>query len=926
MDYKHTLRLPQTDFPMKADLAKREPERLKHWTETDLYHAILKKSAGRPEFRLHDGPPYANGMIHHGHMLNKVLKDITVKYRTMAGHYVEYIPGWDTHGLPIEHQVDKELGEKKHTISALDKRAACEKYARSWVAVQREGFERLGILGEWSKPYLTLNHDYEAAIVRVLASFCDKGSMVRGKKPVHWCYVCETALAEAEVEYEDHTSPSIYVKYPVRKGLPLSTTPVSVLIWTTTPWTLQASLAVSVAPDADYVVATITNRKGVTEDVLVADKLLGDVLEATKSTLVKKGDSIKGDQLAGMVSEHPWIADRAIPTLLGGHVTLDAGTGLVHTAPGHGPDDFVIGAKYGLEPYAPIDRRGVYIEGKYTGQQIMKANPVIVADLDAADRLLNEPGAALKHSYPMCWRSHNPVVFRATPQWFISMEQNDLRKNALAEIDRVRWIPTWGRERIYNMVAGRPDWCISRQRSWGVPIPVFYCGKCEEPMARGDVMRHVGVIFAKDGADAWFARSAAELLPAGTSCGKCSATVFKKETDILDVWFESGVSYAAVYANAPVRDKRTTDLYLEGSDQHRGWFHSALLCSVGTTGKAPYEAVLTHGFVVDGQGKKISKSKGNYVDPQKAIEARGAEIIRLWVAAEDYRDDIRLSEEILTRLSEAYRKIRNTWRFLLGNLGDFPADAHAKFLGDGADAKSFDLLDQYALHITERLSQRVQKAYADYNYHQVFHALNEFCSVELSAFYLDVLKDRLYIEAQGSAVRMSAQRALWNIADTLFRLAAPVLVFTADEAYQHLPKLAGSPASVHLTDLPARRVHWENEALAAEFEVIARVRQVVLKALETERQNKVIGSGLEAQVVVAAPQAEYNVLMKYGPYLPAYFIVSAVELVQGELGAKVTLAAGAKCARCWTYKTEVGKSAAHPLLCQRCETVVVSLS
>ena len=926
MDYKHTLRLPQTDFPMKADLAKREPERLKQWTANDLYRAVLKKSEGRPEFRLHDGPPYANGAIHHGHMLNKVLKDITVKYRTMAGNSVAYIPGWDTHGLPIEHQVDKELGEKKHTISALDKRAACEKYARGWVAVQREGFERLGILGQWDKPYLTLNHDYEAAIVRVLASFCDKGGMVRGKKPVHWCYVCETALAEAEVEYEDHTSPSIYVKYPVRKGLPLSTSPVSVLIWTTTPWTLQASLAVSVAPEADYVVATITNRKGASEDILVADKLLASVLEATQATLIKKSDSIKGDQLAGMISEHPWIADRAIPTLLGSHVTLDAGTGLVHTAPGHGPDDFVIGAKYGLEPYAPIDRRGVYTEGKYTGQQIMKANPGIVADLDAADRLLNPPGDSLKHSYPMCWRSHNPVVFRATPQWFISMDANDLRKNALAEIDRVRWIPSWGRERIYNMVAGRPDWCISRQRSWGVPIPVFYCTKCEEPLARGDIMRHVGAIFAKDGADAWFARSEVELLPPGTSCGKCSHTVFKKETDILDVWFESGVSYAAVYGDAPVRDKRTADLYLEGSDQHRGWFHSALLCSVGTTGRAPYEAVLTHGFVVDGQGKKISKSKGNFVDAHKAIESRGAEIIRLWVAAEDYRDDIRLSEEILTRLSEAYRKIRNTWRFLLGNLSDFSPEAHAKFLGDAAQPESFDLLDQYALHMTERLSQRVQKAYADYNYHQVFHALNEFCSVELSAFYLDVLKDRLYIEAQGSAVRQSAQRALWNIAYTLFRLAAPVLVFTADEAYQHLPKLAGAPVSIHLTDLPPKREGWENEALAADFEVLARVRQVVLKALETERQNKVIGSGLEAQVVVAVPAEDHKVLMKYGPYLPGYFIVSGVELVQGELGAKVTPAAGAKCARCWTYKTEVGKSTAHPLLCQRCETVVVSLS
>ncbi len=929
VDYKHTLRLPETPFPMKADLAKREPEILARWQKEDLYHAVLAKNRGKPEFRLHDGPPYANGSIHHGHMLNKILKDITVKYRSMSGHYVEYIPGWDCHGLPIEHQVDKELGEKKHSLSQVEKRAACEKYARHWVGVQRADFERLGVLGEWDKPYLTLNHDYEAAIARTLAVFCDKGSLVRGKKPVHWCYVCETALAEAEVEYEDHTSPSIYVKYRVQSGLPITASgPVDALIWTTTPWTLPASLAISVAPDADYVVATIKNRKGETDRIVVAEKLLQGVAEAVHATVLEKSDAVKGDQLAGMVATHPWISDRKIPTLVGSHVTLDAGTGLVHTAPGHGPDDFVIGMKYGLPALAPVDGRGFFTveAGKYEGQHIVKANPVIVADLDAAGRLLSDPKMSLTHSYPFCWRSHNPIIFRATPQWFISMEQNDLRANALKEIDRVKWVPAWGRDRIYNMVAGRPDWCISRQRSWGVPIPTFYCTSCKEPLATGNIMRVVADIFAEHGADAWFARPASELLPKGTRCN-CGADQFEKEKDILDVWFESGTSYASVYANAAPRgDKRLTDLYLEGSDQHRGWFHSALLCGVGTMDRAPYETVLTHGFVVDGQGKKISKSKGNYIDPQKAIAQRGAELIRLWVAAEDYREDIRISEEILTRLSDAYRKIRNTWRFLLGNLGDFRPNKHAKFLADQADAKDFDPLDAYALHLCEKLSQRVQKAYAEYQYHQVFHALNEFCSVELSAFYLDVLKDRLYIEAQDNPIRQSAQRALWNIAYTLFRLAAPVLSFTAEEAYSFLPKLDAMPSSIHETDMPARREPWENDTLAQEFETLASVRQVVMKALEVERQNKTIGSGLEAKVIVAVPVAELAVLEKYRPDLAGYFIVSALELQEGALGCKVARVSGEKCARCWTYKPEVGKSAAHPALCGRCEKVVVSLS
>jgi isoleucyl-tRNA synthetase len=933
-DYKATLRLPQTDFPMKADLHLREPDQIKRWNELNLYSAILAKNKGRPEFRLHDGPPYANGTIHHGHMLNKILKDITVKFRSMSGYSVPYIPGWDTHGLPIEHQVDKELGEKKHTLSAVQKRQACEAYAKKWVETQKEGFIRLGVFGDWERPYLTLNKDYEAVIVRTLAKFVDKGSVVRRLKPVYWSWAAETALAEAEVEYEDVTSPSIYVKYPVREGLPKTFeqaaggAQVYAVIWTTTPWTLPASLAISVSPEADYVLATV---KG---DRVIVAKALAEKLGAESPSA-----SVKGAELAKMVSEHPWIAfnERKIPTLLGEHVTLETGTGLVHTAPGHGPDDYVIGQRNGLPPFAPVDSKGFLTKdaGKYAGLHIFKqGNAQIVSDLFDAGRLLNGKDEKITHSYPHCWRTHTPAIYRATPQWFIGMEQNDLRKKALAEIDRVTWIPAWGRDRIHNMIAARPDWCISRQRVWGVPIPVVYCKSCEEPLLSGDFMRHVAEIFAKEGADAWWVREVAQLVPPGAQCKKCGAGEFRKETDILDVWFESGVSFAGVYENpyhgapGPRDGKRMTDLYLEGSDQHRGWFHSSLLCSVATEGKAPYEAVLTHGFVVDGQGKKISKSKGNAFDAHKVIAQNGAESIRLWVAAEDYREDIRVSDEILKGLSDAYRKFRNTLRFLLGNLNDFDPKAHAAALGDQANVKDLDALDRYALHMTETLSRRVRKAYEAYEYHQVFHALNEFCSVHLSAFYLDVLKDRLYIEAQGSKLRRSAQAALWNITHDLVRLAAPIFAFTADEAYRFLPKKDGMAASVHLLDMPSDRPAFLDDALAAEFSALGAARDVALKALEEERKKKVIGSGLEAAVHVKATAAALPVLKKYEKELAGFFIVSEATLdgvaAAGTVEVTVQKARGTKCARCWTYRTDVGKSAAHPALCGRCEGVVTT--
>lgn len=939
-DYKHTLSLPETAFSMKADLPNREPQLLSHWQEIALYQKVLDKNRGRPEFRLHDGPPYANGTIHHGHMLNKILKDIVVKYRSMSGNYVEYIPGWDCHGLPIEHQVDKELGEKRHTLSQADKRKACETYARKWIDAQRRDFIRLGVFGAWDQPYLTMNHDYEAAVTRMLAKFSDRGNLVRGKKPVHWCYVCETALAEAEVEYENHTSSSIYVKYPIRKGLPTlleqwlapRATEAASLIWTTTPWTLPASLAIAVAKDADYVLAEVENRKNKRDVILIADSLLEAVLQAAGAKLLAKSSPVKGAALCQVVSEHPWLFDRQIPTLLGEHVTLDAGTGLVHTAPGHGPDDFHLGRLHNIDPLAPVNGKGIFTSeaGEYAGLHITKANSIIVANLDKADRLFNRPDQTLTHSYPHCWRSHTPVIFLATPQWFITLDHAGLRTQALKEIDATTWIPRWGRDRIYKMIETRPDWCISRQRAWGVPIPAFFCQTCDEPLATGDVMRHIADIFEQQGTDAWFIKRVEELLPPNAKCSKCEHLIFRKETDILDVWFESGASYSAVYKNSPLRQvEHVVDLYLEGSDQHRGWFHSALLCGVGAQNRAPYEAVLTHGFVVDGQGKALSKSKGNYTEPQKVIAQRGAEIIRLWVAGEDYREDIRVSEEILQRLTESYRKIRNTLRFIFGNLHDFDVNKHQHLLGDATDPAGLDVLDVYALHQLEVLTRKVHKAYAEYQFHQVFHLLNTFCAIELSSFYFDVLKDRLYVDAPHSVKRRSAQATLWNIGYTLLRLMAPVLCFTAEEAYGFLPKSERLPTSIHLCDLPPLRESWFNEVLAKEFSCLIKIRDVVLKQLEEIRREGKIGSGLGAHVVIHANHEDGQILLKHQQNLASYFIVSAVEVEVGTQDVstiQANIAAGKKCARCWIVKTDVGQHIVHPTLCTRCAEVVEILS
>jgi isoleucyl-tRNA synthetase len=919
MDYKESLNLPQTDFPMRANLPQREPEILQRWQDMKLYEQMEQAGRGRPNFTLHDGPPYANGHTHIGHALNKILKDIVIKSRRMQGFYAPYVPGWDCHGLPIELKVDQKLGSRKKELSKADIRRECRTYAQTWVEIQSTEFQRLGVLGEWDNPYLTMHTGYEAVIARELARFAERGSLYKGKKPIHWCASCVTALAEAEVEYADHSSPTIFVKFPYNEELPagleqLADKPLSFVIWTTTPWTIPANLGVCLNPELPYVAVDIGDER-----LVVAEGLLEAVMKQAGIGDYQVSAVLKASDFEGRNCHHPFY-DRDSLIMLGDHVTLEAGTGCVHTAPGHGQDDYVIGLRYGLEVYNPVDDYGRYREDLpfFGGLKVPAANEAVIAKLEEVGALLQ--AGKVTHSYPHCWRCKKPILFRATEQWFISMEKNDLRRKSLEHINEVQWIPRWGRERIYGMIENRPDWCISRQRSWGVPITVFYCESCGEALADGTTMDHVADLFAEHGSDIWFEWQSAELLPAGSRCGACGHDGFTREMDILDVWFDSGVSFSAVvearaYLNSPA------DLYLEGSDQHRGWFHSALLCSVGTRDQAPYKAVLTHGFVVDGAGKKMSKSMGNVIAPEEVIKKFGAEILRLWVAAQDYRDDIRISQEILQRLSDAYRRIRNTARYILGNLHDF--DPHADSVPDG------DLLeiDRWALSRLENLVKRVERSYDEYEFHVLYHAVHNFCSVDMSSFYLDVLKDRLYIMPPKSLARRSAQTAMYRILDALTRLMAPVLSFTADEIWQQMP--ARSEASVHLASFPRFEASLVDMELEARYERLLKVRAEVSKALELARNEKRIGSSLEARVVLSVAQTDQELLSRYAEALPTLFIVSQVVLAEpftdgiaaesiNGLRIRIEPAAGDKCERCWTYATSVGQWDAHPGVCHRC--------
>lgn len=934
MDYKATLNLPRTDFPMKANLPQREPELLAWWEEQRLYERIQELCKGRPRYVLHDGPPYANGHIHIGHALNKILKDIIVKSKTMAGFHAPYVPGWDCHGLPIEHQVLKGLGEKKYHLDVPAIRALCRDYAEQYVTIQREEFKRLGVLGEWDHPYLTMTPDYEATIVREFGKFVERGGVYKGLKPVLWCTQDRTALAEAEVEYDDHTSPSIYVKFPVvvapstlRRlfgNLAFSETvrSVSVVIWTTTPWTLPANQAVCLHPEFDYAFVQVED-----EVLIVAEKLVEQVAKVCRLGEYHVIGTRKGAAgFEGLETQRP-LSVGLSPILLGEFVTLDQGTGCVHIAPGHGMEDYLLVLDHNakaspgerLEILAPVDDSGRFTDRvkEFAGQHVFDANPKIVERLRENGRLLWS--GTLSHSYPHCWRCKSPVIFRATEQWFVSMEINDLRREALAEIERVRWIPAYGRDRITGMIENRPDWCLSRQRVWGVPIVGFTCVSCRALLVDPSVIEHVATLVERQGANIWFERAARELLPDGTVCAHCGGTSFEKEEDILDVWFESGVSYAAV-----LKPRRwwPADLYLEGSDQHRGWFHSALLAGVTTDRRAPYKAVLTHGFVVDGQGKKMSKSAGNVVAPQDVIRQYGAEILRLWVAAQDYREDLRISQEILNHLIEAYRKIRNTCRFLLSNLYDFDPEQSL------VPYEALPELDRWALLRLAELIRKVTTAYEAFEFHTIFHALNNFCSVDLSAVYLDILKDRLYTFRKDSHARRSSQTVLFELLTALTKLMAPILSFTAEEIWRMLPKATGKGAdaiSVHLASFPAVDPRWVDPALADRWERLLKVREAALAALEEQRREKLIGSSLEARLLIEANPEWFELLKRYESDLPAVCIVSQVELKESDLFGKkpeflvrVVKATGNKCERCWNYREAVGRNAEHPTLCDRC--------
>ena len=936
MDYRETLNLPETSFNMKANLAQKEPQVLKRWERENLYRRIQEEAAGKPLFILHDGPPYANGNIHLGTAFNKILKDIILRSKRMAGFNAPYVPGWDCHGLPIEHNVDKELGEKKDSIPKLSKRAACRKYANKWIKIQKEQFKRLGVLGDWDKPYLTIDYGYEAAIAREFNAFLLSGAVIRNRKPVYWCSTCTTALAEAEVEYADHTSPSIYVKFPLIDDCSdihtaLVGQKVFFVIWTTTPWTLPANLAIALNPEFTYAAVKVSG-----ETWVIAKDLVTQVMAAAKISDYTVAGTFPAGSFERRRCRHPFM-ERDSLLVLADYVTADAGTGCVHTAPGHGADDHQTGLRYGLEILSPVDDHGIYTReaGKYAGEQIPKVNGAIIADLAQAGMLVGE--TTISHSYPHCWRCKQPVMYRATPQWFISMENNGLRQKSLAAIHTVQWTPAWGMQRIYSMIEGRPDWCLSRQRSWGVPLTVISCRACGEIVKSSKLVETIDRLFTQEGADAWFSHQVEDFLGEDYRCGQCGGGDFVKEEDILDVWFDSGVSHAAVLEKNPEL-RSPADLYLEGSDQHRGWFHSSLLASVGNRDRAPFKGVLTHGYVVDGQGRKMSKSVGNVVAPGEVIEKFGAEILRLWVASEDYRDDVKVSEEILKQVADAYRKIRNTIRYLLSNLNDFDPAAHR------IAATDLPEIDRWAMAKFEELQNKVKHSYERYEFHAIYHALNFFCGTTLSAFYLDILKDRLYASAAAAPERRAAQTVLFDMVDGLLRLMSPILCFTAAEAWNVLYRLGDNAPidqEIHFAEFaPASTINCD-KAVMEKWSQLIKIRAEITKALELARREKVIGHPLEAMVSLAADDTLMQFLTGTWETLREISIVSELSLLTGEgesegvqlrseeipgLLVQVEAANGEKCERCWMRSTSVGSDLLHPTLCRRCSQVMAEIT
>jgi len=916
---KDTLNLPQTSFSMKAKLSQKEPEIIKKWEAMNLYQKIQKRREKSPSFILHDGPPYANGSIHLGTALNKILKDFVIKTKTMQGYRSPYLPGWDCHGLPIEIKVDQLLGAKKRDLSIIEIREECKKYALKYVDIQRNQFKRLGIFGEWEKPYLTMDPEYEGEVIRHLAAFFATGNVYKGKRPVHWCPHCKTALAEAEIEYKDRKSPSIYVKFPMKSDLTkkfpeLKGKKVSVLIWTTTPWTLPANLAIAFHPEYEYAAFETDG------EVFIAAKRLVPVL--AEELGFKKTQTLVtffGKELEGLKARHPFI-DRESVFVLADYVTLDQGTGSVHTAPGHGYEDYLTGIATGLDIYTPVDSEGKFVPQveKYGEMNVFEANSKITEDMKADGSLLKE--GEIVHSYPHCWRCKNPVIFRATAQWFIAMDTNDLRIRALEAIKKVRWIPPWGEERISNMVSARPDWCISRQRSWGVPIPAFYCHDCGHILADEKTTLRIADIFTKEGSNSWFIKEAGELLPGGVKCPQCGSHKFNKENNILDVWFESGASHNVLGKRPDL--PWPSDVYLEGHDQYRGWFNSSLFIGVAAKKASPYKAVITHGFVLDEQGRGMSKSLGNFVDPDEVISTNGAEVLRLWVAMLNYKEDARFGNETLQRLVEAYRKIRNTWRFILGNIHDFSPDE------EKMDRQKMESLDKWIMERCRKVGKKILKAYENYEYHVVFHTIYNFFTVDLSAYYLDVIKDRLYCSGQKSPLRRSAQTALFELLKSTLVLMTPILPFTTEEAWEVMPSFQGKEDSVHLESFPLFEEKWLDERTYQEWENLIDVREVVLKELERAREEDVIGNSLEAVVSLKVPSSRVELLRKYEKELATVFIVSSVELKSHsdeELEAVISKATWEKCQRCWNFSPFVGKSSEYPHFCERCEEVMKSM-
>lgn len=908
---------------MRAGLPEREPEFLKYWEENKIYEKKQELHAGHKKFVLHDGPPYANGKIHMGTALNKILKDIIMKYKYAQGFDTPYVPGWDTHGMPIEHAAIKNLGLNRHELDTLVLRKECHDYALKWIDEQRTDFKRLGVLGDWDHPYITMTHDYEAVQIHVFGEMAKKGYIYKGKKAVYWCPHCETALAEAEIEYGEEKSPAIFVKMPLVKDngmLPEAAQgkPAYIVIWTTTPWTMPANVAIALHPDFEYAWVECEG-----EILFMAKEMLEAVGKVCKKDLSNIIGTCKGKDMEYAECRHPFeTIDRKSLVVLADYVTLEAGTGCVHTAPGHGADDFETGVRYNLPIICPVDGSGKLTAEAgvdFAGMFVFDANVPIIKYLAGLNRLFGKEN--IRHQYAHCWRCKNPIIYRATEQWFASVD--GFREEALNAIaNHVQWIPSWGEARIHNMVADRHDWCISRQRVWGVPIPIFYCEDCNEHLVNDDTINAVADLFAKEGSDAWWAHSAEEILPQGTKCPKCGGTHFRKESDIMDVWFDSGSSHAAVCKTRPEL-AWPADMYLEGSDQHRGWFQSSLLTSVATEGKAPYRAVLTHGYVVDGEGRKMSKSVGNTVAPQEVIAQYGADIIRLWAASSDYKADIRISKEILKQLSEVYRKIRNTIRYILGNTNDFNYET------DKVEFKDMLELDRWALMHMQLLKKEVSAAYESYDFHVLYHAIHNFCSIEMSSYYLDILKDRLYAYKADSFERRSAQTAMYEIMLDLVVMIAPVLSFTMEEVWQFRKKPASMPESVFMMPWPECKEEYIDEALESKWDNFIEIRSEITRVLEGARRAKTIGHSLDAKVELHATGEALAILRSVEGDLATLLIVSQAKLVEGLAGGveatgredlKVTVQAaeGEKCERCWIYSDTVGKDAEHPTVCARC--------